>query len=313
MRYTDVDRRIEALAGKQFGAFSRQQAFELGASERFVQRRLEQNHWTRVVPAVFVLTSSAGTWKRQCKVAELSVDDSAIAGFSAAAFHELTGFRPGRIELVGPVNSFCTHPFATVHRYAGARLTTVEGIRVTTVAQSLFDLSSRVSPWRLERALDDALLAGRVAVVDLDERLEFYEGSRRPGLPSIRPLVLERRAEGWTPPESELEARLLTVLAAIAEAGPIVRQAAVPWRTTRPGRVDALLPAHRLIIEADGRRWHTRVNDFDRDAWRDNEATAHGFGVLHFTWVHLDHLTADVVDVIRRTILRRAAVSGTDG
>jgi uncharacterized protein DUF559 len=313
MRYTDVDRRIEALAGKQFGAFSRQQAFELGASERFVQRRLEQHYWTRVVPAVFVLTSSDGTWKRQCKIAELSVDDSAIAGLSAAAMHELTGFRPGRVEVVAPVNSCCTHPFATVHRYAGARLTTVEGIRVTTVAQSLFDVSSRVSPWRLERAMDDALLARRVALGDLDERLEFYEGSRRPGLPRIRPLVLERRAEGWTPPESELESLLLSVLGAIADAGPIIRQAAVPWRTARPGRVDALLPAHRLIIEADGRRWHARVNDFDRDAWRDNEATAHGYGVLHFTWVHLNHLGADVVDVIRRTITRRATPSGTDG
>jgi hypothetical protein len=302
MRYTEIDRRIAALAAMQFGAFSRQQAFELGASERMVKRRLAERHWARPVSAVYVLTGSAGTWKRQCKIAELSVDDSAVAGFAAAALHDLTGFRPGRIELVVPVNSYCTHPFATLHRYAAARLTTVDGIAVTTIAQTLFDLPTRVSPWRLERAMDDALLGKRLLVADLDERLRFYADSRRPGLPRIRPLVLERLEDGWTPPESELEARLIAVLEKLPTAPTIVRQAAVPWRTTRPGRVDLLLPAHRLIIEADGRRWHTRVQDFDKDRWRDNEAVAHGYRVLHFTWVHLRDLTDDVLDVVDRTI-----------
>jgi hypothetical protein len=306
MRYTDIDRRIEALAGKQFGAFSRQQAFDLGASERFVQRRLASRDWLRPVAAVLVLAHSAGTWKRQCKVAELSVDDSGLAGLAAAALHVLTGFRPGHVELAVPVNSFCTHPFATLHRYAGAEFTVVEGMRVTTIAQTLFDLSARVSPWRIERAMDDALLSKRLLVAELEERLRFYGGSRRPGLPRIRPLVQERLEDGWTPPESELEAMLLHVLDGLAGTGPIVRQAPLPWRTAQPGRVDVLLPAHRLIVEADGRRWHTRVDDFDRDKWRDNEATAHGYGVLHFTWVHLRDLADDVADVILRTFARGA-------
>jgi very-short-patch-repair endonuclease len=306
MRYTDVDRRIEALAGKQFGAFSRQQAFDLGASERFVKRRLRERHWVRAVSAVYVLATSRGTWKRQCKIAELSVAGSAIAGSAAAALHELTGFRPGPIELVGPVNSCCIHPFAVVHRYAGAKLTTVEGIAVTTIAQNLFDLASRVSPWRLERAMDDALLDRRLIVDDLQERLEFYDGSRRPGLPRIRPLVFERLADGWTPPESELEAALFALLDRLPHKPHVIRQAALPWRSPTPGRVDVLLPDQRLIIEADGRRWHTRVADFDRDTWRDNQATAHGYGVLRFTWVHLHHLTEDVLDVVGRTLLQRS-------
>src|SRR5262245_15926921 len=71
MRYTEIDRRIDALAATQFGAFSRQQAFDLGASERMVKRRLAERHWTRPVAAVYVLTRSAGTWNRQCKIAEL--------------------------------------------------------------------------------------------------------------------------------------------------------------------------------------------------------------------------------------------------
>jgi hypothetical protein len=302
VRYTEIDRRIDALAARQFGVFSRQQAFALGASERFVKRRLQDKHWLRPVPAVYVLAHSSGTWTRQCKIGELSVDAAAIAGFAAAALHGLPGFRPGRVELLVPVNSYCTHPFATLHRYAGAALTVVDGIRVTTIPQTLFDLAPRSNVWRLERAMDDSLLRKRIAVADLDERLRFYAGSRRPGLPRIRPLVLERLDDGWTPPESELEALLAVVLGRIPSAPRVIRQAVFPWRAAQNGRVDFLLPDHRLILEADGRRWHARYESFDRDRWRDNEAVAHGYRVLRFTWVHLNDLAEDVLDVITRTI-----------
>lgn len=146
MRHTEIDQRIGALAARQYGAFSRQQAFDLGASERFVARRLAGKCWIRAAPAVYVLAQSSGTWRRQCKVAELSVVGSAIAGRSAAALHELPGFRPGPIELWTPINTACRHAIAIVHRYAGAKLTIVDGIRVTTIPQTLFDTAMVIDP-----------------------------------------------------------------------------------------------------------------------------------------------------------------------
>jgi very-short-patch-repair endonuclease len=125
------------------------------------------------------------------------------------------------------------------------------------------------------------------------------------GLPRIRPLVLERLADGWTPPESELEALLFGLLDRLPEKPHAIRQAGLP----SPGRVDLLLPDHRLIVEADGRRWHTRVADFDRDTWRDNQATANGYGVLRFTWVHLHHLTDDVLGLVGTTLHRRSSLA----
>lgn len=306
MRYTEIDLRIDKLARAQHGAFSRQQAFELGASERFVTRRLTQNEWVRPVHAVYALARSAGTWLRQCMIAELSVEGSAIAGRTAAALHGLTGFRQGPIELLVPVNASCRHPWAALHRYSGAQLTHVDGIAVTTVAQTMFDVAPVVWPWPLERALDDALLEKRITVGELDERLRFYEGSRRPGLPRIRPLILERREETWIPPESELEALLLDVLERLPSRPRILRQAAMPWLAQQSGRVDVLLPDHRLVVEADGRRWHTRAADFDRDRWRDNQAAANDHRVMRFTWVHLRDLADDVVAVVERAIGRSA-------
>ena len=189
MRYTEIDRRIDVLAGKQYGAFSRRQAYEAGASERFVVRRAAENEWFRPVRGVFVLTRSAGTWMRQCKIAELSVEGSAIAGHSALVLHAVPNFRSGPIELWTPITARFRHRIATIHRHAAAELTVVDGIRVTTVAQSLIDDAMSLSPWTVERALDNCILGKKVTVDDVDERLSFYEGSRRPGLPKIRPLI----------------------------------------------------------------------------------------------------------------------------
>jgi very-short-patch-repair endonuclease len=160
----------------------------------------------------------------------------------------------------------------------------------------------RTSPWKAERLLDNSLVGKKATMAEYEERLMFYEGSRRPGLPTMRALIHERTEDGWTPPESELEAMLYKLLSLLPGPPRIERQAAMPWRSTEALRVDALLPDHNLIIEADGRRWHTRVKDFDRDQWRTNEAVAHGYGVMHFTWVHLHDFPEDSARLIETRI-----------
>ena len=126
---------------------------------------------------MFVLASSQGTWRRQCKIAELSVEGSAIAGHSAAALHGIPGFREGPIELWTPLTAKFRNPVAKIHRYAGAKLTIVEGFQVTTVAQTLVDEAMVLGPWSLERAIDASMLARKVSIGELDERLTFYEAA----------------------------------------------------------------------------------------------------------------------------------------
>ena len=42
-------------------------------------------------------------------------------------------------------------------------------------------------------------------------------------------------------------------------------------------------PDWNLVIEADGRNWHARVEDFEEDRRRDNELATRGIQVLRFT------------------------------
>jgi very-short-patch-repair endonuclease len=306
MRTTIIDERIEAVASRQHMAFSRQQAFEAGASMRFIERRVAAGDWVRTAQGVYVLRGAPGSWLRECKIAELSVPGSAVAKCAGAALQDLTSFRPCRVELAVPPTSRTRSSRAVLHRYAGIQTTTVKGIRVTTIAQTLFDIAPVVSGLRVERALDDCLLGGRLELDDLEERAAFYAGSRRPGLAMMNALIEERQADGWQPPESELEVALFEVLDRLPTKPRVVRQVALPWRSAQPGRVDAFLPDHRLILEADGRRWHARVADFDRDRWRDNEAVAHGLRVQRLTWLHLKEMADDVVDLLERTFAAAA-------
>lgn len=61
------------------------------------------------------------------------------------------------------------------------------------------------------------------------------------------------------------------------------------------------MAAWRLVVEADGRRWHTRVADFERDRARDVEALRHGHVVARFTWSQLtrrpDECLAALLDI----------------
>lgn len=75
--------------------------------------------------------------------------------------------------------------------------------------------------------------------------------------------------------------------------------------------VDAYLPSWRLIVEGDGRRWHTRRADMERDRLRDNEATAHGFAVLRFTYEMLRDARHSCLDTLLRT--GRARATGSIG
>ena len=303
MRYTDIDRQIEALAATQHGAFRQQQAFTMGVSDRYVRRRLAQGNWRRPAPGVLVLASSAGTWRRQCKIAELSVDESAVAGHVAAALHELTGFRARPDRAGRSLHASCRQRVAVVLRYAGAKLTTIDGIRVTTVAQTLFDLAGRVGLRRLERAVDDALAGRQLSVADLVERLDFYVMTRRPGLPRMRALVGERSEDGWVPVESELEAVLVRVMRRLPGAPTLVRQAASPWRSERPGRV--LLAAPRPPLDHRG-GWPPLAHSGRRLRSAIAGATTRrqrmAIGVMRFTWVHLHDLADDALDLIQRTI-----------
>ncbi len=292
------DREVAVLARRQHGVFHTRQARPIGGTSRVLRRRLANGTLLLLSPNVWALPSNPPTWQRQYKAAELSVPDAAICGRAGGQVHGFDGSRVVRPAIAVPYGANARQSLADVRRAKDLPVTVVDGIRVTTVAQTLFDLLSSCPLTVVERALDGALLNRSVSVAALVERAEVLGRGHRPNVGVWRALIEERMAEGWAPSESHLETALDGILRLLPNGVRVLRQATPPWWKPGANRVDAYLPDWALVVEADGRRWHSRAVDFDRDRWRDNLAVANGHRVLRFTHTHLTCRPADVLDVL---------------
>jgi very-short-patch-repair endonuclease len=67
-------------------------------------------------------------------------------------------------------------------------------------------------------------------------------------------------------------------------------------------RVDFAYVDARVAIEADGFRWHSTRQQFDRDRARHNSLTAMGWTVIHVTWEQLREQPDDLIHNIRATL-----------
>ncbi|CAN5723109.1 type IV toxin-antitoxin system AbiEi family antitoxin domain-containing protein [soil metagenome] len=302
-----VDEEVARLARRQHGVFSRRQAARLGATPDNIVTRVRSGRWLQLDHSVFALPGNPPTWERQLMAAQLGLARSAVSGLAAASLHRLGDARPGRPELSVPRGGAHKSRLATVRQVAHLEICTIDGIATTTAAQTLFDIAGRVPLARLMRTTDDALVRKLVSAAQLRAWNERLATSRRPGLAAMRSLAAVR-IDGYVPSESELEVLLFGMLTAPGIPVP-VRQAPLPWRPSAPQRLDGLLVDWRVIVEADGRLWHTRVEDFARDRQRDRQAAAHGYQVLRYTWEELRHEVTQLRDELRAIGAARQAAA----
>jgi very-short-patch-repair endonuclease len=261
---------------------------------------LERGVWIRLDAHVFAARSAPATWERQISAAYASRPRVLVAGRSAGALHGFPGFRKGRPEILVPFSGNARSPLAHVIRSRHFdRIETVEidGFVTTSVAETVLTLSLRESWATIERVVDDQLASRRLSVSDFHPILERLEKARQRGLPMLRRIVGDRQEEAYQPPTSELE-RLLYRMLASNELPRFDRQ--VPFRhATVDAVVDAYVPSWKVIVEGDGRRWHTRKDDFERDRRRDNAAAAAGLLVVRFTY----RMLKDDPDGCRQTLI----------
>lgn len=281
MKGHEFDRAIDALARRQHGAFHRRQAVGLGCTPRMIDHRRAIGAWLTLAPSVYALASHPFTWLRQAKAAELSIPGAVVSHRAAAVLHGFEGFRPGRIDLTAPRSAPHTSTLAIIHRREPITTTTRQLIEVTSVARTVVDLSGVIDPWTLARTIDEVLLTTKASTDELNGEVERAARGHQRHIDVVRGLV-DDRADGYVPPSSELEAGLYAALDSPLLPA-YMRQATLPWWPSARQRVDALMPEWRLIVEADGRRWHARVADFGRDQARDHLAQRHGYDVVHLT------------------------------
>jgi hypothetical protein len=275
---TGVDTRAAELAESQDGAISRAQAHACGVTDRMIEHRVRSGRWRRLHPGVYAIAGVRSSWTTTVWAATLAAGErSVVSHTTALLLHGL----PDRMLPRHPVHLITPHGRhprvlgAAVHGFDDLLPRHVvrhgSGLVVTTAARSVVDTAAIVGERHLGHLVDDVMVARLASLAQISRGLQ--DVARR-GKPGVRALgrVLDDRGPGYVAPHSELERALFAALAAGGLPEPR-RQVPLPGRGAIGGIVDAAYLDVRMVIEADRRRWHTRVRDLARDHQRDAEAT----------------------------------------
>ncbi len=302
----DLDRKGAALARRQHGTISRGQLLGLGMSDAQLARRIRSGRLVRAAPGVYTMAGSVRSWHQRLWIAWLHAGPTAVISHrSAAALWKITGFPPGVVELSVLRPAHPRPPEGVLHQLrdlAPSHAGLFDGFRVTKVDRTICDLAQVLPSDKLERALDNAVAAKLTSYVAVSQITSRLLRAGRPWLFALAHL-LEARGPGTTPPATELE-RLLGCLTDLAGIDEVVVGGPFPGRREIGHCVDALVPAAMLILEADGRRWHQRIEDLRRDRLRDNEAARHGWQTMRFLYEDLVEPTESAV-ALRETYAGR--------
>ncbi len=291
MTRRDIDSALAALAAKQHGVIHRRQVTGLDPSvgKHHLGNRLQPGSWRIVAPGVYVRDGSPDDWYQRLTIALLHAgEDAAISHQAAAALWRIERFDRGPVIVSVP------HPAHHRPKVGAARhptdlqprhITTIAGLAVTSPARTICDLAGVLTGASLERSLDDAVAARVTSLAAVGTMTQQLLRPGKRGLVRLAGLLADR-GPGYSPPASELERKLRTMIGVAGVPG-VVFGASYPGRQSVGSCVDAAIPEVRMVLEADGRRWHQRIESMRRDRLRDNEAARCGWQTMRFLFEDL--------------------------
>jgi len=174
----------------------------------------------------------------------------------------------------------------------------VGGIPCTSIYRTLIDLCSSQPDSTCEAALDAAL---RMERVNFDRLCAYSDeaASRRVKGSSLLRRLLEVRGDEDALSESEAE----SLFSRIMRRGNLpIGDRQTPREGVRNGRIDFFYPDQKLVIEIDGRKFHSGRRERMRDKRYDNELNIGGNRVLRLTWLDLTTDAAYTIDLVSRAL-----------
>jgi hypothetical protein len=291
-----VERELARLASRSHGVVTRVELLAAGISEREVDRRLQRGMLIRVHRGVYRVGHRAPSVEARYLAAVRACGEGAVLSGRAAS-HLLGLLRGGAPppEVTAPaerrVRGVRTR---RARRGQPPKATSVRGIPVTTVAQTLVDLARELDDDELARACHEAGVRHRTTPAQVEQIL-----TRQPN-PGARRLRRVMRGEVRVT-LSKLEARFLQRL----------REAGLPLpQTNRPAgtkRVDARWPDQHLAVELDSYRYHHTRHAWEQDRRREREAHARGDQHRRYTYGDVLERPERMLTELRRLLVGASA------
>jgi predicted transcriptional regulator of viral defense system len=269
-----IDRAIAAVAARQWGNITWRQLLDLGLTKQEVSYRVKIGRLYRVYRGVYSVGHPPTTPHQRAAAAVLACGPGAALSNGSAM--TLWGFwrqwdKPFEVTGVGDrrTSGIRVHRSTTLRRQD---VTVQLGIRVTTPARTLLDMSPRLKDKALKRAVSDALHSPWLTEDQLAETL-----ARHPTATGSKRIAALIGVTG-TPTRSGWEDEFPKFCADHGLPAPIMGQPLHGYI------LDALFAQEKVIVELDGWEFHKTKIAFEDDRERDAHNLAHGYATVRMTW-----------------------------
>jgi len=274
---------IARLAARQHGLVTRAQLLRAGLSSRQVERCVAAARLRPVHRGVYQVGPLPLPRAREMAAVLACGANAYLSHRSAAAvWGLLPSDAPSPVHVLVVGRDGGRRPGIVAHRVSRLRrseVTRIEAIPITTPTRTLLDLAATVSARELEQALAEAMARRLVSRAAL--RSATSRRARCRGIGVLRRLLED--PVGPALARSEAEERFLALIRKAQIPGP----EANAWVAGH--QVDFVWRAERLVVEVDGRAFHSSARSFERDRRRDADLAALGFRVIRVTWNRIVH------------------------
>ncbi len=285
------DQIIVRLAGPSAGAVTRESLLRSGVSGTSIQRRLRSGFLSKPCRGLYVCrpleTLSTHLW-----VPLLAMPNSILSRQTAARLHGLKVPDDGRVHVTTSKGTGWQLPRTVIHETrlsVSEDVVLVDGMRATSKARTLFDCGAIMRRQAFRHALNDAVTTDQTVAGHF---LACFRALARSGVSGVRMMRTVIDDLGDEPmDESELERLVWLGLADHGVEG-FRRQYRPSWFDGIRGTVDFADPVARVVLEADGRRWHAAEQAMSEDRRRDRRAVSRGWVVLRVSWNEVKHRPA---------------------
>jgi hypothetical protein len=294
-----IDATLAKLAAEHGGLIRAGDLAGAGITREVVTDRARLGVLSSVQPHVWLFGQSTPTFAQQCQAA-VWTSDGTLGGPSALVWHNLLrdptpGMKPTVVLERNIRPTIRNSRTIRSTKFISGDRCTHNGLSVTSIPRTLLDSATELSTDELERALDDALLAGKTTVSRVKKRLD--QAVYQPNVRDLRELINDR-----TPKTSGHDTRNTQSTSNQSTSNRITRSRAeqrikrvvlsldVPApqfnyriRTINGGFVelDLAWPEFRSGLDVDGFRWHGGRRNWKRDLQRDHQIAVSGWNVKH--------------------------------
>ncbi|MCJ0902313.1 type IV toxin-antitoxin system AbiEi family antitoxin domain-containing protein [Rhodococcus sp. ARC_M6] len=277
------------------GLVTRKQLLAQGVGRSSISRALQSGKLHRILPSVY--STAKPTYLDRCAAVTLWKPDAVLSHSSAASLWGLLDEDPKLVEATVPPTSRADgSDWVRLYRRNLASHDLCDGLPVVPIEQCFIDVATTLPRSELEAFFDRAI-AKRVPWKTVARLCDESPG--RHGITAVREQLRTCCPLTHSEPE-RIVARALTSrnfhLEINARVGPYFG--------------DLVDKKARVIVEIDGREFHSEPEVFNNDRRRQNALVLDGWLVLRYSaataMAHLDAVADEIITVVRRRRHNRA-------